>query len=101
MDEKQQNLSAEKIEEALDLLQEAARDKKNELKNLIMDKYPELKDTFFEGQMQDNASACYGRGRDKVHYTERSVDQFIREQPLKSVLIAAGVGLLLGRFWMR
>jgi len=111
---KQHNLSAKKIEEALDLLQEAARDKKNELKNLIMDKYSELKDTFFDGQsgvaqdisdttgqMQENASACYGRGRDKDRQADRTFDQFIREQPLKSVLIAAGVGLLLGRFWKR
>lgn len=50
-------------------------------------------------QMQENASACYERGRDKVRQVERTFDQFIREQPLTSVLIAAGVGLLLGRFW--
>jgi ElaB/YqjD/DUF883 family membrane-anchored ribosome-binding protein len=32
---------------------------------------------------------------------ERSFVQYIREQPLKSMLIAAGVGLVLGRFWLR
>jgi ElaB/YqjD/DUF883 family membrane-anchored ribosome-binding protein len=52
-------------------------------------------------QMQENASACYERGRDKASQVERTFDQFIREQPLKSVLIAAGIGLLLGRFWKR
>ena len=53
------------------------------------------------GQLQKNASACYERGRDNLHQVKRTFDQFIREQPLKSVLIAAGVGLLLGRFWKR
>jgi ElaB/YqjD/DUF883 family membrane-anchored ribosome-binding protein len=114
MDGKQQNLSVEKIEKALDLLQQAARDKMNELKTLILDKYPELKDVLFDGhngfahnrsdaagQMQDNASAGNGRGRDTVHQAEPTFDQFIREQPLKSILIAAGVGWVLGRFWKR
>jgi ElaB/YqjD/DUF883 family membrane-anchored ribosome-binding protein len=32
---------------------------------------------------------------------ERSFAQYVREQPLKSILIAAGVGLVLGRFWLR
>jgi ElaB/YqjD/DUF883 family membrane-anchored ribosome-binding protein len=32
---------------------------------------------------------------------ERSVAQYVQEQPLTSLLIAAGVGLVLGRFWMR
>jgi ElaB/YqjD/DUF883 family membrane-anchored ribosome-binding protein len=53
------------------------------------------------GQLRDNASEYYEQGRDKVHDVQRTVEQFIREKPVKSVLIAAGVGLLFGRFWMR
>lgn len=60
------------------------------------------------GHMGDAASACYGQGRDKVRGVERSVEQYVREQPLTSVLIAAGVGaiagsmgVLCGRLWMR
>ncbi len=53
------------------------------------------------GQLRDNASGYYEDGREKVHQAERSFEQFIRDQPLKSILIAAGVGLVLGRFWMR
>ena len=53
------------------------------------------------GQLRENASDYYEEGREKVHQVERSFEQFIREQPLKSILIAAGVGLVLGRFWMR
>jgi ElaB/YqjD/DUF883 family membrane-anchored ribosome-binding protein len=60
------------------------------------------------GKVGEMASACYAQGRDQVRRVERGVQHFIREQPLTSVLIAAGagaiggaVGVLLGRLWMR
>ena len=49
-------------------------------------------------QLRDKASEY---GRDKVQHVERSIEQYIQERPLKSVLIAASIGLLFGRFWMR
>lgn len=52
-------------------------------------------------QFRENASEYYEYGRDQVHKVERSFEQYIRDQPLKSIFIAAGIGLLLGRFWMR
>jgi ElaB/YqjD/DUF883 family membrane-anchored ribosome-binding protein len=52
-------------------------------------------------QVRENAAAYYQQQRDKVHGTLCDFEQYIREQPVKSVLIAAGVGLLFGRFWMR
>lgn len=52
-------------------------------------------------ELQENASAIYEQGRDKVCETTRTLEQFIAKQPLTSVLIAAGVGLLLGGLWMR
>jgi len=51
--------------------------------------------------LRESASEYKDQGRDKVQQVERTIEQFIRERPLKTVLIAAGVGLLLGRFWMR
>jgi len=48
-----------------------------------------------------NASECSEEGRVKMRQVERSFAQYVREQPLKSILIAAGVGLVLGRFWLR
>jgi len=50
-------------------------------------------------QMQDNASELYDEGRDTARRAARSLEQYIAEQPLTSMLIAGGVGLLLGRFW--
>lgn len=52
-------------------------------------------------QMRENASEYYEHGRDGVHKAERTFEQFIRDRPIQSILIAAGVGLFLGRFWMR
>ena len=52
-------------------------------------------------EFQENASAVYEQGRDTVRGATRTLERFIQEQPLTSVLIATGVGLFLGRFWMR
>ena len=62
-----------------------------------------LRDTAQEKVERLRASAADGasKGRDKVEQVERSFAQYVREQPLKSILIAVGVGLVLGRFWMR
>jgi ElaB/YqjD/DUF883 family membrane-anchored ribosome-binding protein len=53
------------------------------------------------GQMEENAAELYDQGRDKVRQVARKVEKHIVEQPLTSVVVAAVVGLLLGRFWMR
>jgi ElaB/YqjD/DUF883 family membrane-anchored ribosome-binding protein len=48
-----------------------------------------------------NASRRYEQGRDKVQQAERNVEHFIEQLPLKSILIAAGVGVVLGGFLFR
>ena len=52
-------------------------------------------------QMQENASELCDQGRDTARKAARSLEQYIAEQPLTSILIAGGLGLLLGRFWRR
>jgi ElaB/YqjD/DUF883 family membrane-anchored ribosome-binding protein len=51
------------------------------------------------GQVGGKASECCEQGRDKVHGAACACEQFIRERPLRSILMAAGVGWLLGRVW--
>ena len=51
-------------------------------------------------QVRAGAAEYVNDGRDKVRQLEHTVEQYIREQPFTSMLIAAGVGLVLGRFWM-
>jgi len=52
-------------------------------------------------QLRASASEYCEDGRAKAQQLERSFEQFVREQPLKSILIAAAVGMLLGGLWMR
>ena len=52
-------------------------------------------------QLRASASEYCAEGQDKVQQVERGFEQFVRQQPLKSILIAAGVGMLLGVLWMR
>jgi ElaB/YqjD/DUF883 family membrane-anchored ribosome-binding protein len=53
------------------------------------------------GQMRASASEYCADGRSAVQQVQHSFEQFVRQQPLKSVLIATGVGVLLGGLWMR
>ena len=41
------------------------------------------------------------KGRDKAVQIEHGVEDYVRAQPVKSLLIAAGVGLVLGILWRR
>jgi ElaB/YqjD/DUF883 family membrane-anchored ribosome-binding protein len=52
-------------------------------------------------KVRENATEYYEQGRDDVHGVLCDFEQYVRARPLKSVLFAAGVGLLFGRFWMR
>jgi ElaB/YqjD/DUF883 family membrane-anchored ribosome-binding protein len=51
--------------------------------------------------LSDNASGYYKEGMEKVQGLEKNLEGKIRNNPLQSVLIAAGIGLILGAFWRR
>jgi len=53
------------------------------------------------GQVRENVSEYYQQGRENAHDLACSAEQFLRKRPFQSVLIAAGVGCLLGRLWKR
>ncbi len=50
-------------------------------------------------ELRENASGYYQQGQEKVQGVVSSIEQSIVQQPLRSVLIAVGVGLVLGRLW--
>ena len=52
-------------------------------------------------QVGEISSEYYEQGRDKVHGVACACEQFIRDRPLRSVLMAAGIGWLLGQVWKR
>lgn len=48
------------------------------------------------GQVKDQAASYYTRGKEKAKEWQESSEQYIQENPIKSVLIAAGAGMLIG-----
>lgn len=51
--------------------------------------------------LRHNAEEYYEHGRQKaVEWTEE-LEHYVRDQPVKSLLIAAGVGLVIGFLWRR
>jgi ElaB/YqjD/DUF883 family membrane-anchored ribosome-binding protein len=84
---------------ATDRLREQAREVTQELQDIGNTAADAVRENV--GRLQDEASECYVQGRDQAYQVEQTFEQLIKDHPLKSILIAAGVGLLLGRFWIR
>ena len=53
------------------------------------------------GEVKDRAADYYNRSRDAAQEWEQSLETYVQEKPLQAVLIAAGVGLILGLIWRR
>lgn len=53
------------------------------------------------GQLRDQATQYYEQGRQRATEMEQSLEQYVHEKPIQSLLIAAGVGMLLGVLWKR
>lgn len=51
--------------------------------------------------VQENASEYYDQGMKKVKKLRTSLEDRIQNKPLQSLLIVAGVGLVLGVLWNR
>jgi ElaB/YqjD/DUF883 family membrane-anchored ribosome-binding protein len=52
-------------------------------------------------QVRDRAKDYFESGRQRAEDFEHGIEGYIQDEPLKSVLIAAGVGLLIGVLWRR
>jgi len=52
-------------------------------------------------QVGEKASEYLEEGREKVHGLACACEQFVRQRPLRSVMVAAGIGWLFGHFWKR
>jgi ElaB/YqjD/DUF883 family membrane-anchored ribosome-binding protein len=71
---------------------ENLRDLGGQVRDAARDKY---------SQLNDEARAFYDQGREMAHDWEEGLEGYVRDKPLQAVLIAAGVGLLLGVLWKR
>lgn len=52
-------------------------------------------------RLREHASEYYESGRRHAQEWEQSLESYVREQPIKSLLIAAGIGVVLGALWKR
>ena len=73
--------AAEQVRETASQVRDAAQDKFNDLR--------------------DQAAEYYEQGRQRAMEWEHSLEEYVQQQPIKSLLIAAGVGALLGFLWRR
>ena len=104
-----EHTSGQKIAEALELLEEAARQKKDELKSVMADKYTHLKNAVVEtehsvvkslAEAKDSALAAAAHAKDvtvdKACEVARGVDKSVHQNPWPYIGGTAAIGLLLG-----
>ncbi len=77
--------SAQQVSENLRNIGSQARDAANE-------KFSDLK---------QQANEYYDQSRERAHEWEQGLEQYVQDKPIQSLLIAAGVGLVLGMLWKR
>jgi ElaB/YqjD/DUF883 family membrane-anchored ribosome-binding protein len=80
-----------------------AKEKLREMGSAASQQVNELKEsaTEYYQQGREKAQEYYEQGRQKAMELEQNLEEYVREQPIKSVMIAAGIGLLLGILWRR
>ena len=101
--------SSENIAAALKLLEEAAEQKKDELKTLMSDKYTNLRSLIMENESSlmeslttakdhafEAATDVKDAGVEKVREIARDVDNGVHQNPWPYIAGSAAVGVLLG-----
>ncbi len=83
-----------KINEALELLNNAARDKKEEILSLITNRYTDLKDAV--ETTKEKADEAIHAGQVRFKKATRDMNKKVSKDPWAFIGAAAGVALLLG-----
>jgi ElaB/YqjD/DUF883 family membrane-anchored ribosome-binding protein len=86
------NDPAEAVGQAADRVRDKAAEMSEHLKDVANEKFNEVR---------GRASEAYSHGKEAAERWEQSLEGFVQEKPLQAVLLAAGVGLLLGLLWRR
>jgi ElaB/YqjD/DUF883 family membrane-anchored ribosome-binding protein len=90
----QARTSHAKISEALELLNEAAKDKRDELKGLMVNRYTHIREAMTSGV--GHAQEAITQGKEKVIEMASDVDKRVHKDPWVYVAGAAVGSLLLG-----
>jgi len=90
-----------RINEALELLNEVAKDKKAELQNMVTDKYSSLKSVLGEVAegMQHQARETYEHGKEKIKDLASKSDESVHKNPWQ-YLGGAAIGFLILGFFL-
>ena len=82
---------------------EAIRDTARQVKENVSALGSQMRDVASEklSNLKGQAAEYYRQGKIRARAMEEDVVDYIREKPVQSILIAAGVGLLLGVFFRR
>ena len=51
--------------------------------------------------MRQQATDYYEQGRERAMQMEQTLEEYVQEKPIQALMIAAGVGVLLGLLWKR
>jgi ElaB/YqjD/DUF883 family membrane-anchored ribosome-binding protein len=84
-------------------VQERAQEMGAQVRDWAQEKGSQVKEGAQEAMQQvgTSVSQLAERGRETMGQFEQGLEDRIRSKPLQSVLIAAGVGMLLGLIWKR
>jgi ElaB/YqjD/DUF883 family membrane-anchored ribosome-binding protein len=79
------------------------RDKAAEVTQNVREIGSQIRDAAKEKyeNVRSQANDYYDQGRAKAQEFESSIESYVQEKPVKALLIAAGVGLVLGILWKR
>jgi len=84
-------------------VQERAQEIGTQVRDWAQDVGGQLKEGAQEAMRQAGTSASQfsTQGREAVEQLEKSLEDYIRAKPLQSLMIAAGVGLVVGWLWKK
>jgi ElaB/YqjD/DUF883 family membrane-anchored ribosome-binding protein len=77
-------------------VKETAQNIGTQVKETVQDMGTQAKET-----MQAAGTQVYERGRESLQGLNRTIEGQIRERPLQALLVAGGIGVLLGLLWRR
>lgn len=79
------------------------RDIGSQVRDQATEKYSQVRDQATEkyNQLRDQATNYYDQGRERATEWEQNLETYIHEKPIQAVMMAAGVGVLLGLLWKR
>jgi len=79
------------------------RDLGGQVRSTAKEQYSKMSDAAHEqyDRLAGQAHEYYDQGRKMAQDWEQGIESYVREKPVKALLMAAGVGVLLGVLWRR